>query len=140
MEINKIIMNLNLLVLKDLYAICRFDKTVPVPEWIYKSDFYSITRTQDELSVVCNQRIIEPDEKFLIDMDWQCIKIDNLLDLSLTGIIADISSLLKANRIPIFIISTYNTDYFLVRENMLHKALEALKSNGYDIEFVSVKK
>jgi uncharacterized protein len=126
-------MNLNLLVLKDLYAICRLDKTASVPEWIYKSDFYSITRAREELSVVCNQKIIESNEKFLIDMDWQCIKIDSLLDLSLTGIIADISGSLKASRIPIFVISTYNTDYFLVKKQNLDKAIECLRIKGHQI-------
>ena len=128
-------MDLTLIVLKNSYAICRFDKTSSIPEWVSKSDFYSVTRTQDELSIVCNQLIIESDETFLFDKDWRCIKIDSLLDLSLIGIIAGISNILKENKIPIFTISTYNTDYILVKKQHLDNAIESLRIKGYKIIF-----
>ena len=128
-----ITMKLNLLVLKDFYAICRFDKEASVPQWIIKSDFYNITKTPDELSLVCNQDLIKTSETTLIDKNWRCIKIDNLLDLSLTGIIAEISKILKESKIPIFTISTYNTDYIFVKDQKLENAIECLKKNGHHI-------
>ena len=126
-------MNLNLLVLKDLYAICRFDKGASLPPWIKKSVFYSVTKTQDELSLVCNQDLIKTGETILINKNWRCIKIDNLLDLSLTGIIADISKIFKENKIPVFTISTYNTDYIFVKNQNLENAIAILRSSGHQI-------
>ena len=130
-------MNLTLKILKNFYAICRFDTDSPLPEWLSKSDFYSLTRTRDELSVVCNQAVIDPDNQFLMDKDWRCIKINNLLDLSLIGIIADIADTLKEKKIPIFTISTYDTDYILVKNKQLDLAFKSLKSKGYKIIFES---
>ena len=129
------LINYYLIVLKNVYSICRFDTNSPVPEWVSRSDFYSITKSRDELSVVCNQAVIEPDEKFLLDKDWRCFKIDSILDLSLTGIIAGISVVLKDSKIPIFSISTYNTDYILVKKHDLERAIVSLRKNGYKVRF-----
>ncbi len=128
-------MILNLVVLNKFYAICHFDKTLSIPQWLSKSDFYSLTRTRDELSIVCDQEVIKPSNEFLIDSDWRCIKIDSLLDLSLTGIIADIYNSLKESKIPIFTISTYNRDYFLVKNQNLGRATESLRRIGHQIRF-----
>jgi uncharacterized protein len=128
-------MDLNLIVLKNLYAICKLDKDSSIPDWVNKSDFYSLTSTMDELSIVCNQAGIKPDANFLVDKDWRCLKIDSVLDLSLIGIIADISNIFKDNKIPIFTVSTYNTDYILVREQNLNTAIECLRVKGYKIIF-----
>ena len=65
--------------------------------------------------------------------DWRILKISGPLDLSLIGIIAEISKILEEKNIPIFTISTYDTDYFLVKENDLSKAIKALREKGHQI-------
>ncbi len=125
-------MNLSLEVLNYLYAIYRFDTNAQLPEWIYQSEFYSITKTSDEISVVTSQQIIAPNNVKCSGM-WRVIKIIGPLDFSLVGIIADIAGILKQEQISIFTISTYDTDYILVKENNLNKAVKALKERGHKL-------
>ena len=127
------ILSLDFKLLKDTFSICRLDKDSPIPEWLENSGFFSLTRTHDELSIVCNQVLVKSDDKIIINKDWRIIKIKGPLDFSLTGIIAHISDLLKKNNIPIFVISTYNTDYILVKKQNINKAVTVLKSNGHKI-------
>lgn len=129
------IMNLDFTILKDTYAIYRFGKDSSVPDWIDNSDFYSLTRTQDELSIVCKQVDITLEDKIMIDKHWRILKINGPLDLSLIGIIANISDLFKRNKISIFPISTYDTDYILIKNPNLDKAITVLKNKGHKILF-----
>jgi hypothetical protein len=122
----------NLKVLQKKYSILKFKADSVLPEWIYSSDFYSITKTLEELSVVTEQ----PDpfkESVACSKDWRVLKIIGPLDFSLIGVIADISNILKDARVPIFSISTYNTDYILVRQKDLDVSIKALRDKNYNI-------
>jgi uncharacterized protein len=119
-------MKLNLIILKDTYSIYSFKNDTDIPEWIKDSDFYSVTKTKDELSIVCRKAELTTSET-AIDKDWRIIKIRGPLDLSLVGIIAEISTLLKNSNIPVFTLSTFNTDYILVKVRDLSKAVDSLK-------------
>jgi len=123
-------MNLGFTLLKDTYSIYRFDAGSPFPYWLDNSDFYSVTKTHDELSVVSKQVEIKHDDRIRADRNWRIIKINGPLQLSQVGIIADISELLKRNEIPIFEISTFDTDYILIRADDLEKAVKALADAG----------
>jgi hypothetical protein len=123
---------MNLIVLAKKYSIYRFDTDNPLPDWIYQSDFYSITRTNEELSVIAVQNDLIS-EKIICNKDWRILKIVGPLDFSLIGIIADISHILKEQKISIFTISTYDTDYFLVKQKDLNTGIEALGKNGYTL-------
>jgi len=123
---------MNLIVLKKRYSIYKFKSDCVLPDWIYLSDFYSITKTKDELSVIA----IPPDsisEKITCSKDWRILKVDGPLDFSLIGIIADISIILKEKKISIFTISTYDTDYILVKQNKLNIGIKALRDKKYTI-------
>lgn len=124
-------MNLNLQLLNDKYAICRFNIDSVIPDWIKDLDFYSVTKTKDELSVVCKQSGLLNDCE--INEDWRILKVVGPLDLSFIGIIAEISGILKENEISIFTISTYETDYILVKSNDLNRAIDSLKAKGYEM-------
>jgi len=126
-------MNLGFTLLKDTYCIYRFDAGSPFPYWLDNSDFYSVTKTHDELSVVSKQVETKHDDRIRTDRNWRILKINGPLQLSQIGIIADISELLKRNEIPIFEISTFDTDYILVRKNDLEKAVLALAEAGHQI-------
>jgi len=125
-------MKLTFILLKDIYAICKFNADLDIPSWIEDSGFYSITRTDDELSIVCKQASIK-DNTSKISKDWRILKISGPLDFSLIGITADISGTLSRQNIPIFTISTYETDYILVKSRDLNKSTEALIANGHII-------
>lgn len=126
-------MILDFTILKGDYSIYRLKIDSTVPSWVYDSDFYSVTKTIDELSIVCETVDIPSGDRFKIDRHWRILKINGPLDLSLVGIIADISGLFKENDIPIFILSTFNTDYILVKFQYLDKTISLLDNNGHKI-------
>ncbi|HGL3580039.1 TPA: ACT domain-containing protein [Clostridioides difficile] len=123
-------MKLKLLV--EEYAVCRLNNDSKIPTWIDTEKFYSITRTDDELSVVCLNNNIPSDVKS--EKEWRILKILGPLDFSLVGILSKLSSLLADNKISIFAISTYDTDYILVKEKDIENACKILSCNGYEAE------
>jgi|WetSurSiteA1Bulk_404760.scaffolds.fasta_scaffold39022_2 uncharacterized protein len=123
---------MHLTVLDNKYSIYRFPHESRLPDWIYLSEFYSVTRTSEELSVVAVQNETTGDE-IMLNKDWRIIKVEGPLDFSLTGIISGISSILSSREISIFAISTYDTDYILVKQSDLNCAVKALEENGYII-------
>jgi len=117
----------SLTVLKDKLAICRFDPGNDVPAWALRSSsFHSITRTPDEVSVVLPQKNITGKET-CCERDWRAIRVDGKLDFSLSGVLLSILDMLKNLSVSVFVVSTYNTDYILVKEQELSRTLRALK-------------
>jgi len=114
-----------------IYAVCRFDSSQPIPDWAKDSEFYSITRTFEELSIVCSQESISDDVK--CEKDWRMLKVEGPLDFSLIGILSSISTVLAHSKISIFVISTFNTDYILVKNKDFDNAISALSYEGYEI-------
>jgi hypothetical protein len=123
---------LEIAVLSKIYSIYRFPSGKVIPQWIYSSDFYSITKTRDELSLIAEHTDLIPKD-ILVNTDWRILKVKGPLDFSLIGIIADISAVFKENKISIFVISTYDTDYILLKEKDLNKGTKALTEMGYSI-------
>ncbi len=115
---------------KEKFGVCRLEEAL-IPEWAQASQFYSITKTSDELSVVCSQDNIPDGIK--CEKDWRILKIEGILDFSLIGILASISRILATNNISIFAISTYNTDYILVKEKDINNAVKVLSNEQYEI-------
>lgn len=96
------------------------------------ADFYFIGKTDEELSLVCKtedapQNTIERND------GWRGFRIQGILDFSLIGILSELSGILARNKIGIFAVSTYNTDYILVKEENFEQALNVLTSEGYRI-------
>jgi hypothetical protein len=127
-------MQLNLIILKDTYAIYKFKGDSDITDLINDSDFYSVTKTQDELSVVSKQ-LDSVSDMLEVNKGWRIFKLSGPLDFSLIGIIAGISRIFKENKIPIFTISTYETDYILVKSRDLNRAIDSLKANGHEITY-----
>ena len=124
-------MKLNFSTLGGIYGVCRLDKDSHIPEWAYESEFFNITRTLDELSIVCSQESIPKDIK--CEKDWRVLKVEGILDFSLTGILASISNTLAKAEISIFAISTYDTDYILVKDTDFDKTVSALRREGFKV-------
>lgn len=122
-------MKLQLSIVENRFTIHRFPPDHDIPNQVYGSKFYSISRTEDELSIVCDSSTQMNSEK--PESGWSCIKIAGVLDFSLTGVLADISSVLAEAEISIFAISTYDTDYILVKSEKLQPARKALLVSGY---------
>ncbi len=117
--------------LPGLYAIVRLDPNSPVPNWATMGDFASITRTADELSIVCPLTNLPPDVQS--QLSWICLKLEGPFPFSQTGILLSFIAPLSNNRIPIFAISTFDTDYVLVPEESAGQALKMLSDAGHQL-------
>ena len=124
-------MKLTLNVLPQDFAIVQLPSNEDVPDWL-TGDFYSITQTSEELSIVCEQSIVPGNIKK--DTNWKALKIQGQLDFSLVGILENLSSTLAQGGVSIFTISTYNTDYVFVKNKDLEKAITLLKAAGHTVE------
>jgi uncharacterized protein len=122
---------LTLTILPDPLAICRLSPAEDVPEWAMMGEFVSITHTADELSIVCAEEYVPSDVK--ADREWRALKVEGPLDLALTGILASLANPLAGAQINIFAISTFDTDYLLVKGYNLAYAGEVLRQAGHVI-------
>jgi len=111
------------------FNIHRFEPTDTVPTDILARGFFSVCRTDEELSIVCADTI--PLASARCDAGWSGIKVLGPLEFSMTGILAHIAGLLAQAGISIFALSTYDTDYLLVKTGRLASAVAALKAGGY---------
>ena len=95
-------------------------------------DFCFTAKTDEELSVVCQTEYV-PQNATAREDGWRAFRIQGVLDFSLIGILAKISAVLAENKIGIFVVSTYNTDYVLVKETEYARALSVLECAGYEV-------
>ncbi len=117
--------------LSETLAICRLSSRSAIPLWALSSDFFSLTRTSEELSIVCPQASVPSDIQ--CERDWRCVKVQGPIDFATTGVLASLTEPLAQAQISFFAISTYDTDYVLVKEENLNRALHALKETGHEI-------
>jgi hypothetical protein len=124
-------MKLTFTTLKGNYSIHRFAPDAIVPDTIQESRFYSVSRTDEELSIVCEATIDL--HALQSNTGWRILKIVGPLDFSLTGVLAAVSKLLADREIPIFAVSTFDTDYILVRGTKLVEAKRVIAEAGHRI-------
>ena len=124
---------LTISLLDGLFAVCQLPPDTPIPEWVIKGVLYSITRTGEELSLVCCESNVPGSVN--CERGWRCFKVKGPLDFSLTGIMASISGALARAGISLFPISTFDTDYFLIKGEKIDAAIQALKDDGHRVEF-----
>lgn len=113
-------------------AVCRLDPGVPMPEWAWQEAFCSITRTADELSIICEQSAVPEGVK--CERDWRALKLDGPLDFNLVGVLASILEPLAEAAIGILAVGTYDTDYVLVKAGQYERALVVLAAAGHRIQ------
>ncbi len=121
-----------LLLLSETLCICRLERNAPIPEWALTGGFSSITRTGQELSVVCPQDQVPPG--ILKQEGWKALQVEGPLDFSLTGVLASLTEPLAKEGISVFAISTYDTDYLLVKEKQMEGTIQRLREEGYEIK------
>ena len=122
---------LTLSVLDDRYAICKLSPDERTPDWAGRGEFWSVTRTREELSIVCAEADIP--EAVKSDKGWRCMKVHGPLDFFLTGILVSLAQPLAEAGVSVFTLSTYDTDYLLVKEERLELALAVLVESGHEI-------
>lgn len=121
----------DLVLLDPVFAVCRLPADELVPEWVHSAILSSATRTPRELSVVCEQASVPPEVK--AERGWRCLMVEGPLAFSEVGILSSLTAPLAAARVSVFAISTYDTDFLLVKEASLEQALSSLRNEGFQI-------
>ena len=118
--------------LDELYAIVRLDPDADLPDWLQSGYFWSATRSESELSVVCREEDVPTDAS--AERGWCALELAGPLDFSLTGVVAALVTPLAEAEVPIFVISTFETDYLFVRERDLERSVDALAEAGHSVD------
>jgi len=123
-------------VLADRYAICRLSPDEPPPQWAGRDgtneqSFISMTWTPDELSVVCRESSVPGHVE--AEPDWTCIRVAGTLDFALVGILSEITKHLADAGISVFALSTFDTDYLLIKNPHWPQAEKTLSNAGYAV-------
>ncbi|KAG0351316.1 ACT domain-containing protein [Gamsiella multidivaricata] len=126
------------------YTIHRLPPTTPASIYLPLVDnqaWYSITKTSEEISLVIShaypstkENQLVPNDEHKISPGWRCFKVKGPLDFSYVGIMANLSGALADNRISVFVVSTYDTDYILVKEDKAMDAKEVFESIGHSVD------
>ena len=116
--------------LEPCFSVCRI-ADMGAADW--NAPFCFAARTDEEYSLVCPDAYI-PANALTCESGWRAMRIEGVLNFDLVGILARISGVLAQNGIPIFAVSTYNSDYILVKEINVAAALDALAGNDFEIE------
>jgi hypothetical protein len=124
--------HLNLIVVEGTFAICRLGADAPIPPWAAAGSFFSITRTADELSVVCRQDAVP--ESDLCERGWRCLRVAGSIPFTVVGVLASLTAPLAEASISVFADSTFDTDYLLVKEADFEQALAVLQQAGHSIK------
>lgn len=121
-----------LTLLPNCYAVARLEPQALVPNWVMAGTFWAVVCTDDELSLVCPEVLVP--EGVSCEPNWRILKVAGPLDFSLVGVLAGLAGTLAAAEVSIFAISTFDTDYLMVRQPQLESALSALRRHGYPVE------
>lgn len=113
------------------YAIVRLAPDAALPDWATKGEFTSISRSADELSIVCPAENLPPGVES--QHRWICLKLEGPFPFSLTGVLLSFIQPLSSNGIPIFAVSTFDTDYVLIQEEYMGHALNTLQEAGHEL-------
>ena len=123
---------MQLYALDELYAVVRLEPDAAIPPWSTRGPFWSITRSDAELSVVCRQDDVPPDAS--AERGWCAFEVAGPIDFSLTGVVSSLVAPLAEEEVPLFVVSTFETDYLLVREHDLQRSVEALTAAGHSVD------
>ena len=124
-------MKLTLKCLNECFTIHRLPVNSEIPPQVFNASIYFIAKTFDEVSIVLPQSVVlDSDEA---EPNWQALQVMGPLDFALTGILANIATVLANEKISIFAISTFDTDYILVKKDALNNAINVLNANDYQV-------
>jgi hypothetical protein len=114
------------------FAVCKLAVGSTVPPWATAGDFFSVTRTADELSIVCPADAV-PDG-VTAERGWLCLRVAGSMPFTLVGVLAALTVPIAVAGVGVFAVSTFDTDYLLVKEADLPRAVAALRAAGHVVE------
>jgi hypothetical protein len=118
--------------LPDVYAVCKLEPEHDVPEWATRNAFWSVTKTKHELSIVCSEGHVPVDIE--AERGWRILQVEGPLNFSMTGVLNGLTKPLAESKISVFVLSTYLTDYLLIRNKDLESAIKILRAQGHKID------
>lgn len=123
---------LHLTILPDGYAICHLPPDDPLPPWLSQGSFFSVTRTREELSIICPETNLPAGSQY--QSGWRLLKFEGPFEFTLTGVLVSVTLPLAEAGISLLAISTYDTDYVLVQAGQLDAAIQVLTAAGHTIQ------
>ena len=125
--------NLNLSLLEGRFAVVQLGPTSSLPAWALEGEFFSVSKTSEELSIVCPEANVPAGADLRLETGWACLKLQGPFEFSLTGILLSVLEPLARVKVGIFALSTFNTDYVLVKAENLERAIAALEAAGHRV-------
>jgi hypothetical protein len=122
---------MELTLLRRPLAVCRLDPESEIPEWARKGPFFSITRTPEEVSIVCDDAHVPA--QIPAERDWRAYRLKGPIPFTAIGVLSALVAPLARSGISVFAISTFDTDYLLVRHADVKKATLALREDAHQV-------
>jgi len=116
-------------VLPQTLAVCQLPRDAEIPNWAIEGEFFSITRTGDEVSIVCEEGRVPSEVK--VERNFVALKLEGPFPFSMTGVLASFIEPLARHKVPVFAVATFDTDYVLINREDLDAAVEVLKGAGH---------
>ena len=113
------------------FAICRFPAATAIPHWFHPGGFASVSWSDEELSIVCDESQVPDDVQ--CERDWRCLKLQGPFAFEMTGVLLQVLQPLAAAKIGIFAVSTFDTDYVLVKAHAFEPARQVLTDSGLTV-------
>jgi hypothetical protein len=121
----------NLLLLDDLLAVCRLPADAPLPDWTQGQALVAFIRTQEELTIICPEHFVP--SGMIAEPGWRALQVEGPLDFQLVGVLASLATPLAEAGVSIFAISTYSTDFILIKQSQIDVALESLRRAAHQV-------
>jgi hypothetical protein len=118
-------------VLPEKLAVCQLAAGAPVPQWAVAAAFFCVTRSVEELSIVCEEGQVPTDVR--AERDWVALKLEGPFPFALTGVLTSFLQPLAKAEVSIFAVSTFNTDFVLIKREKLESAIKALSRAGHEM-------
>lgn len=123
--------SLQIKVLEPPFAVCRLDRSEEIAEKDLSGPFSSLSVTEDEISLVCVEAAAPAGAK--VEKGWRCMKVEGPLSLSEVGILASLTTTLAEAGVSLFAVSTWDTDYLMVKHGSLRTAIDVLTEAGHEV-------
>ncbi|MEM7231009.1 MAG: ACT domain-containing protein [Planctomycetota bacterium] len=123
---------LHLLSLPKTLAVARFDRASPLPPGLECSSFLSVTRTADELSIICDEELAG--ESWNAERGWTALRVEGTLEFSEVGVLSSLAAPLAEAEVSIFVISSFDTDYLLVPQRQFDLAVKVLENAEHRVD------
>ncbi len=123
---------MRLKLLEPVFAVCKLSPHTQIPEWALSAEVFFLSKTQDELSVICPSAQVPATVEH--SADWRCFRVDDDLEFEQTGVVATVSTPIANAGLSLFLVSTHDRDYVLVHQSNLAQAIDVYNQHGFTVK------